>query len=138
MTGAAPEFDLAHVRVDEVMHSGLVTCTPGTSLRTVARILAAHRIHAVVVADDRAHEAAGVWGVVSDADVVSRLAAGSLDEAAGLAAELPPCFVTSEDTVEDAAVEMAAHHVTHLIVVDLSGRPIGVLSSLDVAGAASR
>jgi CBS domain-containing protein len=138
MTGAAPESDLAHVRVEEVMHSGLVTCTPGTSLRTVARILAAHRIHAVVVADERAHEAAGVWGVVSDADVICRLAAGSLDEAAGIAAELPPCFVTSEDTVEHAAAEMAAHNVTHLIVVDLGGRPVGVLSSLDVAEAASR
>jgi CBS domain-containing protein len=138
MTDVVPASDLAGVRVEEVMHTGLVTCPPGTSLRTVARILAAHRIHAVVVADDRAHEAAGVWGIVSDADVVARLAAGCIDEAAGLAAELPRCFVEPEDTVEHAAGMMAAHHCTHLIVVDSSGRPVGVLSSLDVAEAAAR
>jgi CBS domain-containing protein len=139
MAGVAPESDLAHTRVEQVMHRGLVTCAPGTSLRTVARILAAHRIHAVVVADDRAHQAADVWGVVSDADVVSRIAAGSLDEAAGIAAELPPCFVNPGDTVEHAARLMVEHRVTHVVVADpLSGRPLGVLSSLDVAEAASR
>ena len=138
MTGAAPEFDLAGMHVEDAMHRGLVTCPPRTSLRVVARILAAHRIHAVVVADDHAHEQAGVWGVVSDVDVVSRLATAGADETAGSAAELPPCFVAPSDTLAHAVRLMAEHGVAHLLVADpVSGRPLGVLSTLDVAEALS-
>ncbi len=138
MTRVAPEPDLADTHVQDAMHRGLVTCPPGTSLRVVARILAAHRIHAVVVADDHAHERAGVWGVVSDIDVVTRLAAAAGDETAGSAAELPPCFVAPDDTLAQAVRLMAEHGVAHLLVADpASGRPLGVLSTLDVAEALS-
>jgi predicted transcriptional regulator len=41
----------------------------------------------------------------------------------------------STATVADAAVSMTSHHVHHLIVVDLAHRPIGVVSTLDVATA---
>jgi CBS domain-containing protein len=138
MAGVAPESELGRTRVEEVMHRGLVTCTPGTSLRAVARILAAHRIHAVVVADDRAHERAGVWGVVSDVDVVTRLATAAGDDTAGSVAELPPCFVAPDDTLEHAVRLMTEQRVAHLLVADpVSGRPLGVLSTLDVAEALS-
>ena len=138
MKGLAPEPDLACTSVEEVMHRGLVSCPPGTSLRTVARILAAHRIHAVVVADDHAHEIAGVWGVVSDIDVVVRLATASPDETAGTAAQLPPCIVAPDETVAHAAQLMAEHGIAHLVVADrASGRPLGVISTLDVAEALS-
>jgi CBS domain-containing protein len=138
MAGVAPDTELGQTRVEEVMHRGLVTCAPGTPLRVVARILAAHRIHAVVVADGRAHEQAGVWGVVSDVDVVTRLASASGEGTAGSAAELPPCVVAPEDTLEHAVRLMAEHRVAHLLVADpASGRPLGVLSTLDVAEALS-
>ncbi|HYK07486.1 MAG TPA: CBS domain-containing protein [Gaiellaceae bacterium] len=138
MTGVAPEPDLACTSVADVMHRGLVTCPPGTPLRTVARILAAHRIHAVVVADGHAHDAAGVWGVLSDIDVVARLATASPDETAGSAADLPPCVVAPDDTVAHAAQLMAEHGIAHLLVADrVSGRPLGVISTLDVAEALS-
>jgi len=50
--------------VGEVMHAGIISCRPETTLRTVAGILAAHRIHAVVVA---AADADAGWSVVSAA-----------------------------------------------------------------------
>ena len=138
MTGLTSDPDLACTSVEEVMHRGLVTCPPATPLRTVARILAAHRIHAVVVADDHAHEAAGVWGVVSDIDVVARLATPSPGDTAGTAAGLPPCLVAPDDTVAHAAQLMAEHAIAHLLVADrVSGRPLGVISTLDVAEALS-
>ena len=36
--------------VGEVMHADVITCRPEATLRTVAGILATHRIHAVIVA----------------------------------------------------------------------------------------
>ena len=138
MTRLAPESDLARTHVQDAMHRGLVTCPPTTSLRVVARILAAHRIHAVVVADDHAHEQDGVWGVVSDVEVVTRLATAAAEETAGSVAELPPCFVAPDDTLAHAVLLMAEHGVAHLLVADpASGRPLGVLSTLDVAEALS-
>ncbi len=138
MTGLATESDLARARVEDAMHRGVVTCPPGTSLRVVARLLAAHRIHAVVVADDHAHERAGVWGIVSDVAVVNRLATARADETAGSAAVLPPCFIAPDDTLAHAVQLMAEHGVAHLLVADpVSGRPLGVLSTLDIAEALS-
>jgi CBS domain-containing protein len=119
------------------MHRGLVTCTPETPLRSVARILAAHRIHAVVVADDRARDVGRVWGVISDQDLIRRLTA-SPEQTAGSAAVRPPCFVAPQDTLARAARLMAEEGVAHLLVVEPeAGRPVGVLSTLDVAGALS-
>jgi CBS domain-containing protein len=132
--------DLAAVRVAEVMHRGLVTCRPQTSLRAVAGILAGHRIHAVVVAEARAADAADVWGVLSDLDLIASLAAGSPDDlTAGAAAVTPACLVAPGDTLDRAARLMVDRAVAHLIVVDpLSGHPVGILSTLDVAGALAR
>jgi CBS domain-containing protein len=43
--------------------------------------------------------------------------------------------VSPDDPLERAVQLMLEHEVTHLVVVDPgSGRPLGVLSSLDVAG----
>jgi len=138
MSDIAAKPDLARTHVQDAMHPGLVTCPPATSLRVVARILAAHRIHAVVVADGHAHERTGVWGVVSGLDVVTRLATADADETAGSVAELPPCFVAPDDTLAHAVRLMAEHGVAHVLVADpASGRPLGVLSTLDVAEALS-
>jgi CBS domain-containing protein len=37
---------LESVSVSEAMHRGVVTCRPEATLHTVARVMAAHRIHA--------------------------------------------------------------------------------------------
>ena len=65
----------AWITVGSVMHSGVVTCPPDATLRTVAGILAANRIHAVVVSPDEAAPRA----VVTDRDVVFGHARGDLD-----------------------------------------------------------
>lgn len=47
-----------------------------------------------------------------------------------------PVPVSSEDRLDRAAQLMVEHKVEHLIVFGAAdGRPVGVLSSLDVAGA---
>src|SRR5213083_514189 len=68
------------VHVGQAMHVGLVSCAVETPLRSVARILSAHRVHCVVVFDHGAEpdEARLLWGIVSDRDVAAAVAAGAV------------------------------------------------------------
>jgi CBS domain-containing protein len=128
MTATSPSLE--SITVADVMHRGIVTCSPTTSLLTVAREMAAHRIHCVVV---RTESADGPWSVVSDLDLVAAAALGAADAVAGAAAATPAVMVRTEDGLRRAMQLMAEHQVTHLVVVDQHGRPKGVISTLDVA-----
>jgi CBS domain-containing protein len=125
---------LEHVRVSDVMHAGVVTCAAETPLRVVARMLVEHRIHCVAVPDLEGKGLAA-WGIVSDLDVVSA-AAGNVDgRTAGELAAGEALAISDDDMLDRAVQLMSEHRVTHLVVVGAaSGRPVGVLSTLDVAG----
>jgi CBS domain-containing protein len=121
------------VAVGTVMHAGVVTCAPGASLRTVAGMLAAHRIHAVVVRDEAA-PGVGRYAVVTDRDVVLAHARGKLDDCtAREAASEPTITVRADLDLRYASELMARNGTTHVVVVNAEGRPVGVVSSLDVA-----
>jgi CBS domain-containing protein len=100
----AAKNPLGELPVADAMHPGVVSCAPETPLRTVARMLSAYRIHAVVVfADHRAGDA-GSWSVVSDVDVLRAGLAGDVDSTtAGDAAREPVVLVAPEDTLDHAA-----------------------------------
>ena len=120
-----PAFE--HARVSDVMRTGVLTCPPEASLAAVARTMATHHIHSVVVEDG------DTWALLSDLDLV-RSARDDTITAGELAASDVPT-VTPDDTLERAAALMGRHGTAHLVVVDPEGRrPIGMLSSLDVAG----
>lgn len=123
---------LESTTVADVMHSGVVTCSPTTRLVTVAREMAAHRIHCVVV---RPPDANAVWGFVSDLDLVAAAALGAVNGIAGSAAATPAVTAHPEDSIQRAMQLMVEHQVTHLVVVDDDGRPRGVISTLDIAEA---
>jgi CBS domain-containing protein len=121
---------LERVRVGDAMHRGVVTCSQETSLTAVARIMAAHRIHAVVIADD---DSSG-WGLVSDLDAIAASDDLGGGRTAGAIAVRPGFYLTPGDDVAHAARLMCEHGLHHLIVLpEGGGRPVGVLSSLDVA-----
>jgi CBS domain-containing protein len=128
---------LAELHVADVMHPGVVSCASETPLRTVARMLASYRIHAVVVFSDHRAADPGSWAVVSDADVLRAGLAGDVDQTtAGDAAATPVVMVAPEDALDHAARLMAEAGSTHLIVVDRSSeRPLGVVSTLDLTKA---
>ena len=47
----------------------------------------------------------------------------------------PAVTAVPHETLEEAARRMTEHGVSHLVVIDVVGqRPLGVLSTLDVAG----
>jgi CBS domain-containing protein len=131
-----PPASLEGVRVAEAMHRGVVTCRPETSLQTVARLMAAHRIHAVVV-----EPAAGTsgWSLVTDLDLAAAVAGGlSSDLTAGHVSSSPELCVRPDETLVRAAQLMRDHETHHLLVLAHRGdRPAGVISTLDVADVAA-
>ena len=129
----APSLD--QLGVMDAMHPGVVTCPPETPLRDVAWMMSVYRIHAVVVYGEPGNDSAELWGVVSDLDLVEAAAAGEIESrtAADIAAT-PLLLVEPTDTLTRAAQIMSEHEVAHLVVIEpSSGRPLGVLSTLDVA-----
>jgi CBS domain-containing protein len=125
---------LDRATVAEAMHAGVVTCSPATPLHLVAQMMVAHRIHSVVVWGDEEPDAEGVWGVVSDLDLVE---IGAMEDVgartAGGSARSPAVMIHSEESLRRAAQLMREHSTSHLIVVDRRDHPLGVVSTLDVA-----
>ena len=125
-------------RVRDVMTEGLISCAPSTPLRSVARLMATHRVHSVFVFDygQEDDENVELWGLVSDLDLVAAAWADVDEQTAGESAVTPLVYVSRDDDLRHAAQLMAESGVSHLAVVDpLSQRPVGVVSTLDIARA---
>ena len=132
----APRLD--HVRVSEAMRPGIVSCPPETPLRAVAQLMASHHIHAVVVPEVTGDGVAG-WAIASDLDVVAAAVAGDAEAlTAGDVAGHEALTVSDDEQLDRAMQRMAEHESGHLVVVGAaSGRPTGILSTLDVAAVLS-
>jgi CBS domain-containing protein len=129
-----PAFE--HARVSDAMRAGVITCPPDTSLKMVARMMASYHIHSVVVrgADLERTGSEEPWGIVSDLDMVAA-GAEAEDRTAGSACATQVITVEPDETLERAAQLMTEHETSHLVVVDSATHtPIGVLSTLDIAG----
>jgi CBS domain-containing protein len=126
---------LADTTVGQVMHPGLITCLPDTPVHVLAGRMADLRVHCIVVSgvgtrpDGDEHL---MWGLVSDMDVVHAAHRDRLATPAGELAATTPIALPEDATLERAATLMASHDVAHLIAVGRSGRPSGVVSTLDV------
>ena len=118
------------------MTTGVISCTPDTPLRHVAALMADRHVHSVYVFDygNEDDETTELWGIVSDLDLV---AAGRKDidlQTARDSSVTPLVCVRSDDSLDRAAQLMAEYSVSHLAVVDpATRRPVGVLSTLDLA-----
>jgi crotonyl-CoA carboxylase/reductase len=132
-----PRPRLAHIRAADAMHRGVLTCAPDVPLSEVARIMAEHRVHCVVVEEPGAE--ADSWNVVSDIDLVGAAAADRLDEpVAGRVAATWVPQIGGDESLMRAAQLMAERDVSHLVVVGAAtGRPEGILSTLDLAAVLS-
>lgn len=133
----APPAALEDASVADVMSAGIISCSPETPLRVVARIMSTSRVHSVFVFEhlEEDDEARQLWGIVSDLDLLA--AAPVIDgRTAGASAVTPIVTVRDNEPLSRAADLMARHGVAHLAVVDpVSGRPVGVISTLDIARA---
>jgi CBS domain-containing protein len=118
------------VKVSDVMTAQVVTATPETSVRKVAKMMSEIDSGAVpVVEEDR------VIGMVTDRDLVLRVVAegGDLEGPIRnvMSGDIQSC--TTEDTLADATAKMGAHQVRRLVVLNDAGRLAGILSLGDVA-----
>ena len=126
-----PSFE--HALVSDAMRPRVMTCRADDPLVDVARMMVAEHIHAVVVlreSGDRSRP----WGIVTDFDVLRN--ADAIDtKTAGQAAAGPLITTRTDESLAAAASRMAERSATHAIVVSpRDEQPVGVLSSLDIAG----
>jgi len=135
--------------VRDVMTQQVVTATADTPIGDVAGLLATHRISAVPIVgdDDR------VLGVVSAADLLSRVVAGNAAagrstrrrrsakataRSAGQVMSAPPVTIAADASLAEAAKTMQTRNVRRLLVTDQAGRLRGVVSRTDVLGPLTR
>ena len=127
-----PAFERATVA--DAMHVGIVTCPPDAPLATVARTMATHHVHCVAVLGVRVENGEHlVWGTISDLDL-ARAAWSGEEPDAGAMATTPAVTVKTTTPLDEAVGLMFERGVAHLVVTDAEARPVGVLSTLDVAG----
>jgi CBS domain-containing protein len=123
----SPRFE--HARVYDVMRHGVISCEPEESLRNVARIMASYHVHSVVVALN-----GDVWGIVSANDVLAAAGTDRERMSAGEIAATEFVTIAPDAPLEEAVRLMREHDVSHVIVTGPNRKPIGVVSTLDVAG----
>jgi CBS domain-containing protein len=126
---------LEHATVADAMHPGILSCEPNASVGQVAALMATHHVHCIAVmgiSDEHFAESV-VWGIISDLDLLKAGIGTEETTASELAGQ--PVKVKSELPLRDAAELMLEHRVSHVVVVAPDAqRPIGILSTLDVAG----
>ena len=127
---------LSTLPVSGAMHEGVITCDRDSPLTEVARLMSVERVHCVVVVDEDPRRP---WGLISDLDLTAAASVrGLTGQTAGGSAATPVVTVSPDESLERAAQLMTEHGVAHLVVVAPdNGRPVGVLSTLDVARAAA-
>jgi CBS domain-containing protein len=131
MSTPTSELPLDTYSVLNALQLGLIECTADADVRSLARAMAEHTVHSVVV---RGIEGARTWGIVSDLDLMAAMRPGLAGASAGQLAATDPVVVDAGDTLGRAAQLMAEHQTAHLIVVDpVTDEPVGIISSLDVA-----
>jgi CBS domain-containing protein len=131
-----PSFE--HARVADAMRPRVLACEPGTLLTAVAQQMASEHVHAIVVlhgaVEPEQERDRRPWKVITDLDILR-----SADSIAGRTAS---DVVTGEvlladpdERLPDVAQRMLEHGTSHAVVVEpRTGRPVGVLSTLDIAG----
>jgi CBS domain-containing protein len=128
-----PPSTFAHA-VGEAMHRGVIKCRAETSALAVARMMAAHSIHSVLVVGDEGT----CSGVVSDRELELALSSGAPGSIRASDIAVAPVIVDPADTLAHALVLMHDSAATHLVVSESrTNRVVGVLSVLDVADAFS-
>lgn len=138
-TPSSPADVLGRTRVRDAMQLGLFHCEPDDEVDAVARTMAEQSIHSVVVAGIVRRDHAGdrlAWGIVSDLDMVRAMRPGCEEATAAEMAGTEIVTVAPYESLAQAVQLMDEHDTSHLVVVSPdTGRPVGMLSTLDVARA---
>jgi CBS domain-containing protein len=136
-TGSFLMPTLEHASVSDAMHPGVISCDPEATATELARVMSGQHVHCVVVmgvARGQAGESL-VWGMITDLDLIRAGLSGGAEHTAQTIARHPTVTVEPSTPLREAAQLMLSQRLSHVLVVDPRGqRPVGILSSLDVAG----
>lgn len=135
-TGSFLMPSLEHATAGDVMHPGILVCEPDAPMSEVARMMATHHIHFVVVVGI-SHEdpECPVWATISDLDLLRAVVDDNEGATARALATGALISVAADVPLRQTAALMFRHGTSHLIVLEPgTQRPIGVISSLDIAG----
>jgi CBS domain-containing protein len=116
--------------VSDAMTAQVATAKPTDSVKAVAKIMKDVDTGAVPVADN-----GKVIGLVTDRDIVLRVVAEGGDFNGPVSAVMSEDVQTcrEDDNLADAAALMGSHQLRRLVVVNDSGRLVGILSLGDIA-----
>lgn len=122
--------------VREVMHEGVLTCTPDTSIQLAAKQMVEQDVSALVVINASGH----MIGLLSRTDLV-KVRLDTPDKAELRTRSVANIMTTDvvsvhvEDTLQQAAELIMGRHIHRVVVIedDEGGKkPIGILSITDV------
>src|SRR5512145_1474515 len=121
--------------VKDLMHNGLITCPPNTSLGQVAAMLNERHIHALVVAE----QADKPLGIISDFDLLAGEWLSVDEESLNAMRKLtardlmtsPIETVDVSTPVSEAAERMGKKDIHRMLVMD-ADKPVGILSISDL------
>jgi osmoprotectant transport system ATP-binding protein len=114
--------------VRDLMHRGVITCHPQTSIKEVARIMDANNVRSVVVTDDSGE----VWGIVS---LISILKAWGKDMQTMTAEDLVKPYtvtISPDSPVEEAVSLLQRKRVEHLVIMSPLRKAVGILTTFDI------
>jgi CBS domain-containing protein len=118
---------LANTTVRKAMRPGVVVCLPESPPSMIAALMSRHAIHAVVLP----YGAGGAFAI-TDLDLIRAALHNGARTAVEIATE-PMATVGPDATMMRAVATMADRDAAHLLVTDERRRPLGVVSSFDVA-----
>jgi CBS domain-containing protein len=127
------------MKVDAIMTRNPSCCTPDTKLTEVARLMQECDCGEIPVVES---EASGrPVGVVTDRDIVIKTIAkgkNPLELKARDCMTTPAVTVKAEASVDEIKKVMEDHQIRRVLVVDGTGRCIGIVSQADIALHASK
>lgn len=117
--------------VDDLVQKNVMTIPPGSTLREAARRMTMHSVGAMVVADARNTPPRGI---VTDRDIVLRIASGADPEQATVAdvVSAPLRTVAEGASLREVSKAMRRYGVRRLPVVDQAGNLVGIVTLDDV------
>jgi CBS domain-containing protein len=119
------------MQIKQIMTSPVETVAPESSLADAARKMLALEIGVLPVANGRR-----IVGIVSDRDITIRAVAKGLDPERTRVREVMTTDVFScptDSDVTDACDLMKEKQVRRLLITDVAGAPVGVVSLGDIA-----
>ncbi len=126
------EIEELKIRVSEVMTPNIISVEPSVSVAEVAEVMDKHGIGSVLV---RSNEI--IVGIITERDIIMRCVAKIRDR---LPKDVRAEEIMTKDLITvsgdadifEAAKMMSEYDIRRLVVVDNSGKPIGIISMKDI------